>query len=321
MRQRRLISTGVASLLCGLAALATLALGAPKDPKPGNGPPSQVPPGNGQVDITLSKTSDVLDLSNAVIGDTKSGSVTVGNGGKQAADFTLTGDLVIPVTSPGADALADQMQLQVSKTAGAATTQLYSGSITGFNAAGALPLGIIYPPHGPKQPKSVTLNFELSFPSTGTDAGDNALQDLGPIDQRFVIHALKSTGSSNNNGNGPPANVPNNNKPKSADAGIATIDSPAPALTPTSQLAPAPTTGRTTGPRSSKRVTSEPTTKKRAKKKVKRMRGRKVKTKRASSSESIGGKLRGNGAALALLALAAALLLSLTLPPRGRSRS
>ena len=315
MRQRRLISTGVASLLCGLAALATLALGAPKDPKAGNGPPSQVPVGNGQVEITLSKTSDVLNFSNAVIGDYRTGSVTVGNGGKLAADFSLSGDLVIPTTSPGASALADQLQLQVSRTASnTSPTPLYLGSVSGFNAAGALPLGKLYPKQGPKQPKSVTLNFQLSFPSTGTDAGDNALQNLGPIDQRFVIDAAQSAGSTSN-GNGPPTTVPPKGNPNTTRQAVITSTGSPSTVPPLAPIGAMPTTGKGAAPKSSKRATSG------AVKKLKKKRGkraRKVKAKLASSSESIGEKLRGNGVALALFALAAALALSLTLPPKGR---
>jgi hypothetical protein len=196
MRQRRLISTGAAGLLCGLAALATLALGAPKNPP--NGPPADVPRGNGQVEIGLSKDSNVLNFDNAAIGDHTNGSVVVSNAGKLAADFALTGAITAPQS---ASALTDQLQLAVSK----GNTPLYSGSVSGFNAAGSLPLGTLYPKQGSRTPKNVTLNFQLSFPTTGGDAADNALQNLGPIDQRLRIDATQHTGAQSNgpgNGNG-----------------------------------------------------------------------------------------------------------------------
>jgi hypothetical protein len=189
MRHRRLISTGAACLLCGLAALATLALGAPKNPP--NGPPADVPRGNGQVKIGLSKGSNVIDLPNAAIGDNTNDSVVVSNDGRLAADFQLAGDLVVPAGAQGATALADQLQLVVSQ----GTTQLYSGSVAGFNAAGAFALGTLYPTQGSRTPTSLTLNFDLSFPSTGDDADDNALQNLGPIDQQFRIDATQQSGA------------------------------------------------------------------------------------------------------------------------------
>jgi hypothetical protein len=243
MRRKRLISTGVAGLLCGLATLATLALGAPQ------GPPAGVPVGHGQVDIGLDKGADVLDLPNAAIGDHKSGSVVVSNAGRLAADFALAGDLQVPSGAQGVSALTSQLQLVVSKSqAGGPTTQLYSGSVSGFNAAGSFALGTLQPRQGSRTPKELTLNFQLSFPSTGSAAGDNALQNLGPIDQRFRIEATQANGASASN-----------------------------------------------------RAVS-------------------VSPKRASASR-VSADLLENGAALGLLALAAALLLAVTLPPRTRGRA
>src|SRR5688572_32239831 len=125
MRRNRLIKTGAAGLLCGLAALATLALAAPKNP------PKNPPNGNGQVEIGLNKDSNVLDFENAAIGDHTNDSVVVSNAGKLAADFKLVGEMTAPQS---AGPLADQLQLVVSKGA----TQLYSGSVAGFNAAAGL---------------------------------------------------------------------------------------------------------------------------------------------------------------------------------------
>ena len=199
MRRNRLIKTGAAGLLCGLAALATLALAAPKNP------PKNPPNGNGQVQIGLSKDSNVLDFENAAIGDHTNDSVVVRNDGKLAADFKLKGQMTAPQS---ASPLANRLRLVISK----GTTQLYSGSVAGFNAASGFNLGTLYPQQGSRTPKNLTLNFQLSLPSTGTNVGDNLLQNLGPIDQRFRIDAVQNTGAqSNSPGNGP--------KPKQAVAG------------------------------------------------------------------------------------------------------
>lgn len=203
MRRNRLIKTGAAGLLCGLAALATLALAAPKNP------PKNPPNGNGQVEIGLSKDSNMLDFTDAAIGDHTNDSVVVRNDGKLAADFKLVGQMTAPQS---ASPLANRLRLVVSK----GTTQLYSGSVAGFNAASGFSLGTLYPQQGNRSPKNLTLNFQLSLPSTGTNAGDNLLQNLGPIDQRFRIDAVQNTAAQSNspangNGNGP--------KPKQAVAG------------------------------------------------------------------------------------------------------
>jgi hypothetical protein len=203
MRRNRLIKTGAAGLLCGLAALATLALAAPKNP------PKNPPNGNGQVEIGLSKDSNVLDFENAAIGDNTNDSVVVRNDGKLAADFKLVGQMTAPQS---ASPLANRLRLVVTKGA----TQLYSGSVAGFNAATGFNLGTLYPQQGNRTPKNLTLNFRLSLPSAGGSAGDNSLQNLGPIDQRFRIDAVQNTGAQSNsppngNGNGP--------KPKQAVAG------------------------------------------------------------------------------------------------------
>src|SRR5688572_15020071 len=195
MRRNRLIKTGAAGLLCGLAALATLAFAAPKNPP--KGPPADTPRGNGQVEIGLSKDSNVLDFENAAIGDHTNDSFVVSNDGKLAADFKLVGQMTAPQS---AGPLADRLQLVVSKGA----TQLYSGSVAGFNAAAGFDLGTLHPKQGSRTPKNLILNFQLSLPSTGGNAGDNVLQSLGPIDQRFRIDAVQNTGAqSNGNGNGP----------------------------------------------------------------------------------------------------------------------
>jgi hypothetical protein len=234
MRRNRLIKTGAASLLCGLAALAALALAAPKNPP--KGPPAETPPGNGQVEIGLSKDSNVLDFENAAIGDHINDSVVVSNDGKLAADFKLVGELT---ATPSASLLADQLQLVVSR----GTTQLYSGSVADFNAASGFNLGTLYPKQGNKTPKNLTLNFQLSFPTTGTSGGDNLLQNLGPIDQRFRIDAIQSTGAQSNSPAGGNSSKPTPTvagKSQTGTGGGSTSGSPA-GLTAPGAAAAAPT--------------------------------------------------------------------------------
>ena len=186
MRRNRLIATGAAGLLCGLAALGTLAFGAAKNP-----PKPPTDNAKGGVKVVLDKTSNVLNFENAVIDDSTEGTVTVSNGGTVVASFRLIGELNVPQSSGDVSALTNQLQLDVYKSG--ADTPLYTGSVAGFNAASGFDLGALYPSQGVQTPKSVTLRFALSLPGTEDDATDNLLQGLGPFDQRFRFEATQRT--------------------------------------------------------------------------------------------------------------------------------
>ena len=186
MRRNRLIATGAAGLLCSLAALGTYAFGAGKNP-----PKPPTDNAKGGVKVVLSKSSNVLNFQNAVIGDYTQGAVTVSNGGTVAASFRLKGEISQPTSY---EALTDRLQLSVFRAyPNAGEVNIYNGSVTGFNAAATgHDLGTLFPAAGAQTPKSVNLRFELSLPSrVGED--DNVLQNIGPFDQRFVFEATQRT--------------------------------------------------------------------------------------------------------------------------------
>jgi spore coat-associated protein N len=97
------------------------------------------------------------------IGDTATGSVTITNTGTLAGAYTLSG------SSSGSSALSSQLNLKVYKDVDGGTA-LYDGSLGGFSSVA---LGT-FAANGDAH----TFYFHVSFPSTGSDAGDNALQGL-----------------------------------------------------------------------------------------------------------------------------------------------
>jgi Camelysin metallo-endopeptidase len=114
--------------------------------------------------LTMSRTGTgvVFDLSNAKIGQEATGSVTINNTGTLQGAYTLQG------TPSGA--LASALQLKIYKnTDNVAGSLLYSGTLAGFTSA--LDLGTFAATTG-----TATFYFHVTLPSTGTDAGDNALQ-------------------------------------------------------------------------------------------------------------------------------------------------
>jgi hypothetical protein len=116
----------------------------------------------GELTMTRSGSGVVFDLSNAKIGQEAAGSVTIDNTGTLEGAYTLEGAV--------AGSLAPSLQLRIYKnTDNAAGSLLYSGTLAGFTSA--LDLGKLAAKTG-----SATFYFHVTLPSTGSDAGDNALQ-------------------------------------------------------------------------------------------------------------------------------------------------
>jgi len=96
------------------------------------------------------------------IGDSVTGTVTITNTGTLAGVYSLSG------STTGSAPLASQLNLKVYKDVDGGTA-LYDGSLGAVSSAalGTFAAG-----------EAHTFYFHVTFPTTGTDAGDNVLQGL-----------------------------------------------------------------------------------------------------------------------------------------------
>jgi hypothetical protein len=117
---------------------------------------------SGSLTMIRSGSGAIFNASAMKIGDSLSGSVTITNTGNLAGVYTLSG------SGSGSAALSGQLNLKVYKDTDGGTA-LYDGSLAGFSSAslGTFSAGDAH-----------TFYFHVSFPTTGSDAGDNALQGL-----------------------------------------------------------------------------------------------------------------------------------------------
>jgi hypothetical protein len=116
----------------------------------------------GELTMARSGSGVVFDLSNAKIGQEATGAVTISNTGTLDGAFTLEGTV--------AGALAPSLELKIYKnTDNAAGSLLYDGTLAGFSSA--VDLGTLAAKSG-----TATFYFHVTLPTTGSDAGDNALQ-------------------------------------------------------------------------------------------------------------------------------------------------
>ena len=115
--------------------------------------------------LTMSRSGSGAIFSSAAmkIGDTATGSVTITNTGTLAGAYTLTG------SNSGSAALAAQLHLTLYKDVDGSGTPIYDGSLGSFSTS----LGTFAASGG-----AHTFYFHVSLPTTGSDAGDNALQGL-----------------------------------------------------------------------------------------------------------------------------------------------
>jgi len=107
--------------------------------------------------------SVAFGLRNARIGASDAGTLTISNTGSVAATFTLDGAV-------DQNALTRQLQVRASvSVAGGDERPLYEGPLAGFPALSA---GRVEPG------QAARFDFGVILPSTGSAAGDNALQGL-----------------------------------------------------------------------------------------------------------------------------------------------
>jgi spore coat-associated protein N len=130
---------------------------------------------SGSLTMTRSGSGAIFSSAAMKIGDTATGSVTITNTGTLAGSYTLTG------SSSGSAALASQLHLTLYKDVDGGTA-IYDGSLGSLSA----PLGTFAASGG-----AHTFYFHVSLPSTGSDAGDNALQGLS-ADESFTWSAVQA---------------------------------------------------------------------------------------------------------------------------------
>ena len=117
---------------------------------------------SGTLTMSRSGSGAIFASGNMKIGDEATGSVTITNTGSLAAAYTLGS------TVSGDAALAGSLNLKVyADNDDAAGSKIYDGAL---DAVSSLALGNFAATSG-----SHTYYFHVTLPSTGTDAGDNAL--------------------------------------------------------------------------------------------------------------------------------------------------
>jgi spore coat-associated protein N len=115
----------------------------------------------GTLEMDRSGSGAVFSAAGMAIGDEASGSVTITNSGSLAGEYSLSG-------SAGGD-LAPSLELVIYKDDdGDAGAKVYEG---GLDELDSVDLGAFAADGG-----AHTFYFHVSLPSTGSDAGDNALQ-------------------------------------------------------------------------------------------------------------------------------------------------
>jgi len=127
--------------------------------------------------LTMDRSGSGAIFSSAAmkIGQTATGSVTITNTGSLAGAYTLSG------SSLGSAALAAQLHLTLYKDTDGGTA-IYDGPLGSFSAS----LGTFA-----ASGDAHTFYFHVSLPTTGSDAGDNALQGLS-ADESFTWSATQA---------------------------------------------------------------------------------------------------------------------------------
>lgn len=120
----------------------------------------------GSLSMSRSGTGAVFNLTNAVMGASATGSLTITNTGTISGVFSLTGASTGDTATLGAQA---NVKIYVDTDLDA-TKLIYNGAL---NAIGTISLGTFGTAAGNK---SHTYYFHVSVPSTGTTSGDNAYQ-------------------------------------------------------------------------------------------------------------------------------------------------
>lgn len=118
----------------------------------------------GSLTMSRSGSGAIFSAGAMKIGDSADGSVTITNTGNLAGVYTLGG------STSGSATLAGQLQLTIYKDADNSGTPIYSGALSGVTSVALGTFAASGDAH--------TFYFHVSFPTTGTSAGDNALQGL-----------------------------------------------------------------------------------------------------------------------------------------------
>lgn len=117
--------------------------------------------------LTMSRSGSGAILTAAAMkpGDAATGSVTINNTGTLAGVYSLAG------STTGSAPLGAQLNLVIYKNIdNDAPSKIYDGALSSFSS---VTLGTLAATSG-----TGTYYFHVSFPTTGSDAGDNALQGL-----------------------------------------------------------------------------------------------------------------------------------------------
>jgi predicted ribosomally synthesized peptide with SipW-like signal peptide len=147
---------------------------------------------SGSVEIELNDgaTGAVISVSDLVIGDSKTGTLKVENVGDNKATFTLSGD------ATGSDDLEDAVHITIND----GTTDVVDDvALSTFNDGAGLNVGALSPG------ASKTFTIDVSLPTTGTDAGDNLLQNLEG-EETFDVDAVQRAGIDRDTDSTPEAN-------------------------------------------------------------------------------------------------------------------
>jgi hypothetical protein len=117
---------------------------------------------SGTLSMTRSGSGAIFTASTMKIGDSATGSVTITNSGTLAGVYSLAG------STTGSAPLASQLNLKIYRDVDGGTA-LYDGSLGAITSAslGTAAAG-----------EAHVFYFHVTFPTTGTDAGDNVLQGL-----------------------------------------------------------------------------------------------------------------------------------------------
>ena len=131
---------------------------------------------SGSLSMTRSGSGAIFSASAMKIGDSAIGSVTITNSGTLAGSYTLSG------SSSGNSAILNQLNLKIYADVDGGSA-IYDGSLGGFSSAS---LGTFAANNG-----AHTYYFHVTLPTTGSDAGDNALQGLA-ASESFTWSAVQA---------------------------------------------------------------------------------------------------------------------------------
>ena len=132
---------------------------------------------SGTLSMTRSGSGAIFSASTMKIGDSVTGSVTITNSGTLAGVYSLAG------STTGSAPLASQLNLKVYRDVDGGTA-LYDGSLGAVTSA-SLGTSLAGEAH--------VFYFHVTFPTTGTDAGDNVLQGLA-VSTTFTWSATAGVG-------------------------------------------------------------------------------------------------------------------------------